>query len=422
MPNDVRGDPAGVRGSCVWRGMVAVHALAFLSVGCGVGDRNDVSSRSDVRDSAGVRITENRESASTAVAAWELSPEPTWVVGANPKDSTYEFSGVTGIALLADGRVAIADGGSSQIRFFDNDARFVHAVGRRGAGPGEFRALSALHSSPDDSLVALDMGTRRISVFDERGTLARTFMTPQVGDASVLMLAGVFDSGDFLYHSLPIMGGTAAPPGVVRIPTVLYRSDRDGNELVKLGEFPGFDVLVSEANGQPMSGLQAFGRQGVVAATGDGFVYGPADQYEIHRFDMSGTLIRVIRRDHHARAVDPRHVQHVIDRIREQMPDGPMRDNFVARAGSAAKSFPPYQHLNIDAAGRLWVGSYVAPPDQLRTWEIFDTEGKLIGALSAPASLMVHRVGRDFLIGVNKDELGAERVEKFPLPSALVQR
>ena len=40
---------------------------------------------------------------------------------------------------LSDGRIAIVNQGSDEIRIYDANGRFVNTFGRKGGGPGEFR-------------------------------------------------------------------------------------------------------------------------------------------------------------------------------------------------------------------------------------------------------------------------------------------
>jgi len=46
------------------------------------------------------------------------------------------------MARLADGGVAVADGGSQEVRFFDADGDFVRSVAGPGGGPGESTGLA----------------------------------------------------------------------------------------------------------------------------------------------------------------------------------------------------------------------------------------------------------------------------------------
>ena len=66
--------------------------------------------------------------------------------------------------LVRDG----ASGISTRIKVFARDGTFQRVIGRRGDGPGEFRALGEVHVV-EDRIVALDAGRRTWVVFDLAG-------------------------------------------------------------------------------------------------------------------------------------------------------------------------------------------------------------------------------------------------------------
>lgn len=95
--------------------------------------------------------------------------EPTLEIGLIDGDEHYLFASIESVVRLPDGRVAVSDGGSSRVSFYDSDGRFAGSFGREGEGPGEFRSLSRMYVHGTDSLRVLDRRTRRVSSFDAHG-------------------------------------------------------------------------------------------------------------------------------------------------------------------------------------------------------------------------------------------------------------
>ncbi|MFW6078460.1 MAG: hypothetical protein ACODAE_02490, partial [Gemmatimonadota bacterium] len=63
-----------------------------------------------------------------------------------------------------------------------------------------------------------------------------------------------------------------------------------------------------------------------------------------------------------------------------------------------------------DPEGNLWVR---APDDSDRAtaaWDVFDADGRWLGAVDIPSGLDVHEIGADYLIGTTTDELDVQRV------------
>jgi len=95
--------------------------------------------------------------------------EPTLEIGLVDGDDEYLFGAIESVLRLADGRVAVSDGGTSRVSFYDSEGRFTGSFGGEGDGPGEFRILSHLYPHGTDSLRALDGRTGLVSTFDVNG-------------------------------------------------------------------------------------------------------------------------------------------------------------------------------------------------------------------------------------------------------------
>ncbi len=88
------------------------------------------------RDSAGVLIVENARPAWSDSERLSLAAKPRVIIG-NTADSAYRFRQVRGVMLLTDGRIAVADGASLQLRLFSSQGRFLSASAGKGSGPGQ---------------------------------------------------------------------------------------------------------------------------------------------------------------------------------------------------------------------------------------------------------------------------------------------
>jgi len=73
---------------------------------------------------------------------------------------------------IADGRIYILDTEESQVKVFNLRGEFVHAIGRRGKGPGEFNRPEGFFIERNKKLLGIaDTGNRRIQVVNEEGLL-----------------------------------------------------------------------------------------------------------------------------------------------------------------------------------------------------------------------------------------------------------
>jgi hypothetical protein len=105
-----------------------------------------------------------------------LASVPSLDIGQRDGDAAQELYRVTDAVQLTDGRLVIANSGSSELRYFDTAGRYLTSVGRRGAGPGEFTGDLSLLPYYGDSLLAWDTRLRRLSLFDAVGAFVRTLV------------------------------------------------------------------------------------------------------------------------------------------------------------------------------------------------------------------------------------------------------
>ncbi len=102
------------------------------------------------------------------VPLWRLDQQPVLDIGVAEGDEPYELDGAASSLRLGDGRVLVANTGSSEIRVFDAQGHFLARIGREGSGPGEFTGGIQL-TTKAGGFVAYDRGEGRLSTFDSAG-------------------------------------------------------------------------------------------------------------------------------------------------------------------------------------------------------------------------------------------------------------
>ncbi len=127
------------------RTSLALSGLVLATACSGTGDAGPTWSGT-MRDSAGVTIVENQD-----VPLWGEGDGWTFTrlvrVGVREGDDRYQMGGVSGLVVLSDGRIVIADAMARNVRFFTPDGEHLVTVGRRGSGPGEFAGVTWLGST-----------------------------------------------------------------------------------------------------------------------------------------------------------------------------------------------------------------------------------------------------------------------------------
>jgi len=127
------------------------------------------------------------------------------------------LTAVSGAAIMRDSSVLIFDAGSSELLIFGSSGRFLSSHGGAGDGPGEFtrvgrgRSYRAQYAVAyrGDSLAVYDAPSTRISIFDAKGKLGRSFELRAVPNARRAVINGSTPTGDFI---LVVLAGFITDP------------------------------------------------------------------------------------------------------------------------------------------------------------------------------------------------------------------
>ncbi len=359
-----------------------------------------------VRDSAGITIVENLAPVWDGAAGWRVAAAPTMTIGVLEGPEEYQLFRVRSAVRLDDGRIAVANAGSYELRFYDADGRFLTSVGGQGGGPGEFeRFMGEIWRADGDSLVVYDyLNGMRLSVFAADGRLGRMFRL-EPASASI-PLADDLIWGNVVVSRSSIYDPDDVGDGLRRDSALYCLHSLTGVVVDTLGRFPGSELYAqSMGDGNALAISRPFGRNPQSAATAEYWYFGSSDRYEIQGYGRSGDLERVIRRNVANRPV----TQDLLDEVRHR------------RSGAGAwteipvpETMPAHGRFLADSDGNLWVQEYRVQ-DEPERWAVFDPQGRFLGVVGMPAPGRVTEIGSDYVLGVWTDELDVEQVRLYAL-------
>lgn len=390
--------------------VVLLVASASLG-GCGPEDER-VPSQSR-QDSAGVELVIHYLIDGEA-SIWDVQATPYAVIGTADGDSSVLFR-VVGAVILDNGSVAIANGGTQELKLFGNNGDLMRTVGGRGQGPGEFERLSGFGRYRGDSLWVYDDGLRRLSLFDNVGTFGRS-RTVQLFKGSVAWqtAAGAFGDGSMAFYALV----TDDPAGQVqhglyRVTNQVYRSPLHDDSLALLGRFLGDEgFMVQAPQGFTATiGLSPFGRTTKYAARGRHLYVFSNDSYKMDVVDRDSGLVRSVRWERPLQSVSP--TDERTNRERWITAYGNEDDHEVRRAISPQLTYPPvmpaYDHVIITAEGGIWIEDYRWPPTAASMWTVFDDLGTVVARVRVPGGVVLD-VSGNRVATLTLDSLDVERV------------
>ena len=371
----------------------------------------------EIADSAGVQVVTNRISEEMSAMAWTLDMEPSLAIGEISGRPEAMLYGVSGARRLGDGRIVIANAGTSELRFFDSEGSYLKSAGRQGEGPGEFRELTRMEVTHLDSVVVFDQPSRRISLFDHEGNFARSFAAPSFRDLPTYPV-GVFSDGTFPVRTLTIYPEGDERTGVTRDPIHYLRVDPEGEILNEIGSFPGNEAYrPSRESGYIVFSLPLL-RVTRDAVVGMDLLVGQAHTFEVQIHGSDGAPKRIVRWADIPDPITEDDTEKVVAVRLERARDEAQRIEWSAvfRTAKFPDILPAYGQIIADVRGNLWVEGYQSP-DLPRTvegrslWKVFSPEGEWLSDVELPSSFFVTQIGDDFVLGIRRDELGIERVE-----------
>ena len=399
-------------------------SLAILTVVgplVGTGCTGDRSSAATVTSRDGIRIVESKATDADTTNGWVISPKPVLSIGVEDGAEQYQFSRVGGVVRLDDGRIAVGDGGSSQLRLYDSSGTFISATGRGGQGPGEFARFSSprIWRASGGELLINDSGNGRINVFGSGGVYRRAIKLAAAPTGPRVFLMDVFADGSLLAMA-PEGGGRLDASVVGPLPPMKFAYLR----YAPNGEYGGH---ILDATDRPRY-VHAFGtirhfpyiplmQEPTLVARDTAVIVYRGPGAEVEEWTAGGRQIATLR----WHAGPPRTVASIWDRfVSEDLAsmEGEERaqyTHFYAEPLKLPTIVPAADALLADAEGYIWARRYRLPWEKAQRWDVLAPEGQWRTVIGTPDRLNVTQIGRDFILGTHRDSLGVERVQMFTL-------
>jgi hypothetical protein len=410
-------------------------AGAVLVSACPGGD-GGTSSGPVTRDSAGIAIVENSGPVWAAGAGWHVVDSPLVDIGGRTGEAPYELDQVNGPVRLSDGRIALGNGASKEIRYYNSAGEHQRSSGREGSGPGEFQFLTGLWKGPADSVMVFDVMVRRLSVLDKDGGFARSISlggasgAPMPTDGKVDFAVPIvwLEDGSVLGQAMVFAIGQDRK-GSYRDSITIIRYAADGAVQDTVGRFPGPEMqqMTLTFGTQSVNTPQEapLGRQTVSAARGGNFYLSLNNAWEIEVRALDGTLKRLIRTPTTPKPITPADIEAYRGVRQEQMEAVPQIRNLPDQIKKQVLSqmekatypatFAYFSRLLIDSEGNLWAQEVTPPADKAQSFAVIDSNGRFLGRVVMPTDFTPTQIESDAVYGVWKDADDLQHVRAYPL-------
>jgi hypothetical protein len=319
-----------------------------------------------------------------------------------------EFHRVAGAVRLSNGDIAVADEGSYQIRYFQANGTFGQAVGRQGAGPGEFQGMTRLIRF-GDTLAVHDGRNSRLTLF--RGdTLLPTRIVLASNSAERFYLHDRLADGRWL-AATGVSPRFAPRPYRDSIGVAIFPASGEG-EIQFLGWFPGPWIVSIEGQ---ITGLAGFFRWVHSRAAGREIVVLDADQERLRRFALDGTEAPGGPLPVRSRPLTPELIEQAKQRESGPGDAGQTRKWLEVQYDPVAlPDRLPFRGFLVDSEMLIWLEDY-REDGRPGTYYVLTADSRLVATVPVPAGFRATDIGPDYCLGVETDADGVESVVMFRL-------
>lgn len=347
------------------------------------------------------------------------------------------FTAISGVRELKDGRVLIADAREKTLQVIDLARGTAVAVGRTGAGPGEWGTPTTLHALPGDSTLMLDYANQRIFLVAPDGRPAPSQRFPD-GTMFSADLIGIDGSGRMLMKQSRRPSGPTDPSVGVADLVVINRSTGRADTLGSLAEPKGEHMAARVLPGGMMqwSTNLPFAARDLAAIAPDGRVaIVRAAPYRLEWIAPNGarvigpvaqpSSIPVTRAEKEAFARSQVRPGGIIVAGPSGAPPsakGPQssRPRVPAMSKSDLEKLmspdqrwpdvkPPFLDKAVQVApeGSVWVLRTRAHDDPVSTFDVFDSSGRVVERVALPAGTRLVGFGNGaiYLARTDSDDL-----------------
>lgn len=373
-------------------------ALAVLIAACGASDSRPAARWTGTVDTlpSGHIVVSNTDAPLWLPGEeWQVVEELR--IGRADGDGPDLFGRIHSLAVDPGGRIWVLEAQAQELRVFGPDGQYIRTVGRKGGGPGEFAQAVKVELGPDGNLWVMDPSNNRHSVFDTAGTYLEGKHAP--GGFVILPWPGGFDRQGRYYSPTPLRGSGGFRMALVvhdasmqPVDTLEPPRDPVEREYFELRNDGGFIRA-----GVPFSGSLNW------QLSPDGTIWAlVTDQYRLFELGADGDTLRTITRAFTPLPVTAADRESIHERLKWFTDQGGRID-----LSKIPDTKPPAGFFFIDDADHIWV--QVTMPDEEdngRVFDIFDPDGRYLGAVRLPFTLPGSPIFRDgALYAVTVDEL-----------------
>ena len=335
------------------------------------------------------------------------------MLGSALDNPDQEFSRVVGADLVGDSAVLVTGAGTHDMRLFNLAGSLLQTYGRNGEGPGENRGIGRIFMQ-GDTVWTFDVLLKRVDQWSLRDGYSRSIRMPEMGEAPVWAVLGVFADGSLLGSSAPREQSSTGGTTDTRVDLVHWAPGALEPTSLKsvLWDRKFILVLPAGSSGYPNPLSDAAS----IAVTGVTFWYTDSRSATVQNYSRSGELLRTVELPFTPDRVEARD-REIYANAWIGNNQGNTRQRLQAVVDNAVypETLPAITDLVAGPDGSVWAGRYIRQGETERTWFVVSADGEVIEQVSLPADFNLYDVAADRVIGVRRGEADVEQVVAYRL-------
>jgi hypothetical protein len=349
-----------------------------------------------------IRVTNHGPTAWADTNGWKLVLERSIQPAEN---SPGQLNDIGDLVVDSKGRIFVLENSPVSIKQYAPDGTHLRSFGRDGSGPGEFHKWGMLEIA-HDTIVQHDPGQSRTSAFTGDGEFVKVWTTLCCHSRS---LAGD-DSGRIEVPGTVAADSTGGKAFFGGLGIVRYRLDGTVVDTIRpQPQLAGKAWEISLGGGHSRYSIPFTPFRTERTNQAGFWVWGDPDRYQLIFSRHGPDTVRIV-----VAQADPVPLP---DSARINAFNERVKDNAdlkaVARLEDIPASYPLWTAFAFDGNDNLWV-LLPGPKGAGDHWQVFDAEGRLLGAVPAPFSTPWRTFWtRDRVYHVEEGESGVPEIQVY---------
>jgi hypothetical protein len=333
-----------------------------------------------------------------------------------------------GAVLAPNGHIYVYDQIGSSIVVYDSTGHALRRIGRAGRGPGEFTSVHSL-GLKGDTLWAYDGPLRRVTYLADEGSVLRVEQQPvdppAIGDGRSFVLGFLSDRSVIVRFPRSTSRSLVFSNIIVRL-APFERTNGPAAVIDTITRLEQHNALIPLKGGQNGYLRHPWSAEDYIAIAPDGSRAVPLtlhgeSEYTVASYSAERELFRrdftVPPKPLPSASVDAWLDRTVAQKARaEGLSDANMRIQ-IREALSRSPTMPPASGIMLGRDGTTWIrreGIYPAEaaPDEIVSWDVLDSRGKIVATATVPAALDPFTATTSHVWGRRPDPEGVWRVER----------